>query len=220
MVPIVEKLKSKFSYLPRCWDGQMCVEEMREKNYPHWRQMEWIGFYFQMKCEALLSGFFEIPGESFRAGSVKFDGKYAGVNYDFKAHSMFTYDGGHSKGAILNDKFSMEESIRLHGHHGLILAELSCMYDLEGDFARWHQNIKGKESQYVREGRLTGRANRRRKTSAIVLSILLLTIRQDNLQYLKIYKQGKNADGSPRNLKYMLDTQFLAPFDPLDLISK
>ena len=37
------------------WNGKECIKEMRESNYAHWRQMEWPGFYFQFKCETLLS---------------------------------------------------------------------------------------------------------------------------------------------------------------------
>ena len=49
-----DKIKKAFSYMQREWDGKECVEEMRDSHYPHWRQMEWIGFYFQMQCEKLL----------------------------------------------------------------------------------------------------------------------------------------------------------------------
>ena len=32
--------------LPKMWDGRASILEMRDSTFPHWRQMEWIGFYF------------------------------------------------------------------------------------------------------------------------------------------------------------------------------
>ena len=42
----------------------------------------------------------------------------------------------------------------------------------------------------------------RPKRSACLEQILLLVIGNENREYLDIHKQGRNADGSPRNLKY------------------
>jgi hypothetical protein len=203
--------------MQRDWDGKECVEEMRDSGYPHWRQMEWIGFYFQMQCEHLLSGVFDIPGDSYREGSVVFDGKCEGVNFDFKAHSSYTESGKSKGGTILNDKWSMEQSILTNGRHGLILAKLRCKYDMDGEFKKWHQSVMGEKSEYVRQGEATGRKSRKRKTSAKVERILVLTITKDNLHYLPLIKQGKNSDGSPRNVKYGLSTKHLGLFTPYEV---
>ena len=37
------------------WDGKECIKEMQKNNYKHWKQMESPGFYFQFKCETILS---------------------------------------------------------------------------------------------------------------------------------------------------------------------
>ena len=111
--------------------------------------MEWIGFYFQMQCERLLSGFFTIPGDSYRDGSVEFDGKCEGMNFDFKAHSAFDTKGRFKARTILNDKWSMEQSVQDNGGHGLILAQLRCAYDEDGSFREWHQSVMGNKSAYV-----------------------------------------------------------------------
>lgn len=58
--------------IPRVWEGEKAVLEMKKEGFRHWRQMEWIGWYFQFQCEQLLSGVFEIPGP--RYGNVGFDG--------------------------------------------------------------------------------------------------------------------------------------------------
>ena len=212
------KLKTAFSYLQREWDGRECVEEMRDSGYSTgWKQMEWIGFYFQMKCEQLLKGFFAIPGESYRDGNVEFDGKSEGYNFDFKAHSAFDAEGKPKPNTILNDKLSMEQSIQAYGRHGLILAQLRCTYDFDGSFRLWHQGIKGEKSKYEKEGERTGRKSRVRKVTAKVERLIVLTITKDNLLHLPILTQGKNSDGTPRPLKYGLDTGNLSMFSPFDV---
>lgn len=54
--------KVKLRVLPKIWDGRASTVEMRDAGFPHWRQMEWIGFYFQFLCEKHLSGTADIPG--------------------------------------------------------------------------------------------------------------------------------------------------------------
>jgi hypothetical protein len=45
------KIKEAFSYLQRDWDGREYVEETKEIGHnTGWRQMKWIGFYFQTRA--------------------------------------------------------------------------------------------------------------------------------------------------------------------------
>lgn len=39
----LEKLLKK---MPAVWNGRKAILEMRDADYPHWKQMEWIGFLF------------------------------------------------------------------------------------------------------------------------------------------------------------------------------
>lgn len=212
------KIKKAFSYLQREWDGPTCIEEMRDNGYnTGWKQMEWIGFYFQMKCEELLKEYFIIPGDSFRGGNVEFDGKSEGYNFDFKAHSAFDTKGKPKPRTVLNDKLSMEHSIQANGRHGLILAQLRCNYDTDGSFRRWHQEIIGAKSDYVKEGERTGRRSRIRKVSAKVEKIVVLNITKENLHHLPIVNQGRNSNGAPRSPKYGLDSNKLFLFNPYDV---
>lgn len=212
------QIKNAFSYLQREWDGRGCIEEMRQSGYETgWRQMEWIGFYFQMKCEQLLKGSFSIPGESYRSGNVEFDGKAEGYNFDFKAHSAFDAKGKPKPKTVLNDKLSMEQSIEAHGRHGLILAQLRCTYDHDGSFRRWHQSVIGEKSNYVKKGEKTGRKPRIRKVSAKVERLVVLTITKENLIYLPLVNQGKNSNGASRLPKYGLDTRYLSFYSPYEV---
>jgi len=42
---LIEQLGKKLADMPAQWDGRSAILEMRDADYPHWRQMEWIGFY-------------------------------------------------------------------------------------------------------------------------------------------------------------------------------
>ncbi len=61
---IAEQIGRVLGKIPKKWDGRSSILEMKKADYPHWRQMEWIGFYFQFLCEKDLSGLMEIPGPS------------------------------------------------------------------------------------------------------------------------------------------------------------
>ncbi len=67
-----EQIAEKLKQIPKFWDGKKATLEMKESGYRQWRQMEWIGFYFQYLCEKHLSEIMEIPGT--RYGNVSFDG--------------------------------------------------------------------------------------------------------------------------------------------------
>jgi len=43
---LIEKLEKLLAQMPAVWDGRKAILEMRDSGYPHWKQMEWIGFYF------------------------------------------------------------------------------------------------------------------------------------------------------------------------------
>ena len=70
--------------IPKLWDGKKVISEMKSAGYPHWKQMEWIGFYFQYLCEKHLPSVMQIPGP--RYGNVSFDGM-KDTPWDFKAHA-------------------------------------------------------------------------------------------------------------------------------------
>jgi len=191
--------------LPTVWDGKASILEMKEVDY-NWRQMEWWGFYFELKARAVLENLFEIPGE--RYGTVTFDLKRT-VNFDLKAKAIKSDDHR----AILNDKTAMESSIAKHGEHGVILALCDVEYnDVNRTFQKWHSELKGGKSKYEldREARTT--ASRYRKTRAELAELLFLRVDKDNLALLGTMRQGRNSNGAPRPEKYMLDLDTIDHF--------
>ncbi len=194
--------------LPRIWDGKACVLELKAADY-QWRQLEWIGWWFEFKA---LQGLRSSMGGGVgpRLDSVKFDYSVDGEIWDFKAHPV---GSGKSTGAAyLNDEQAVNECLANEGHIGWQIAVGAATYDDErGSFKAWHDALKGKESVYVREGKLSGRRSRRRKVSFQFQGIAWFEFRSGQELEMAL-KSGwltrgmqvgqRNADGSPRRAKY------------------
>ncbi len=54
--------------------------------------------------------------------------------------------------------------------------------------------------------------SRYRKTRAELMEILFLRLTAKNLDQLAVMKQGRNSNGAPRPLKYLLDLSHAEPF--------
>ena len=93
---ISKQIEVKLKKIPKIWDGRKSIWGMKDSGYKHWRQMEWVGFYFRFLCEKYLSIIMDIPGPKY--GRVEFDA-FKVIPWDFKAHAMNT----RSHQVIVND---------------------------------------------------------------------------------------------------------------------
>lgn len=50
----VDLLQDMLQSIPTFWDGKQSILTLKEHNY-QWRQMEWIGFYFEWLCKDMLA---------------------------------------------------------------------------------------------------------------------------------------------------------------------
>lgn len=196
----VALLTKLLSSLPSEWDGKEAILELRRRNY-NWRQMEWIGFYFEVLCRDRIGADFRVPGGRF--GNVSFD-CFRSINWDMKASVIKT--DRHI--AILNDTAATDDSIAAHGRHGIIMALADADYNDENrSFQKWHSDLKGGISRYERERIARNATSRYRKTRAALRQILFLTITDDNKQNLAMHAQGRNSNGMPRNPKYGINLE-------------
>lgn len=119
--------------IPQVWNGKKAILEMKNADFPHWKQMEWIGFCFQFLCEKYLSKVAEIPGSKY--GNVTFDG-FNVIPWNFKAHAMNTS----SHQIIVNDSEATASAIKDYGQVGLILAigKVVCN-DANRRFQKWQK---------------------------------------------------------------------------------
>ena len=196
---LTELLKS----IPTRWDGKKAILEMKETGYPHWRQMEWIGFYFQCLCERYLRDVMRIPGPQY--GRVAFDGIYE-IPWDFKAHVQSS-----SLQVIVNDLEAIQYGIREYGAVGLILASGEATFDDEQrTFYHWHERLKEGPSRYVKQRIARGARSRRRKVEFSLQEILFLLITADTIKRHGEFQRGfRNSNGNPRRPKLKIDLRHL-----------
>lgn len=198
--------KELLTRLPKYWDGKESILRLKEVDY-NWRQMEWWGFYFEYLCRIALVNEFRIPGDRFV--SVSFDAK-RDFNWDFKAKAIKSDE--HK--AILNDCNAMISTIEKYGQHGVILALCDVEYnDINRTFQNWHENLKGGKSKYELERIKRTSVSRYRKVKAELTEILLIIIKEENLDSLSTYKQGRNSNGMPRPEKFMIDLEDIDEFE-------
>lgn len=204
-VEIAKKLGDKLSReVPKVWDGRESVLKMKAAGSRHWRQMEWIGFYFQFLCEKSLEGLLSMPGPKY--GNSEFDGLLA-IPWDFKAHASNTS----SHQIIVNDWEAIETGIVEFGAVGVILAVGEVEYnDEQRTFQQWHNDLKGGKSKYERERIKRGAWSRLRKTCFTLRQISFLRLSEDTLVKCGSFQTGfRNADGSPRRSKVLIDLEQL-----------
>lgn len=188
--------------IPRLWDGKKAILEMKDDDYPHWRQMEWIGFYFQFLCEKHLSSIIQIPGPKY--GKVSFDG-FKGIPLDFKAHAINTS----SHQIIVNDSIATSRGIEEYGSVGLILALGEVDYnDTKRSFQKWHEELKGGLSKYSKDRIKRGAWSRLRKVVFKLEQISFIEITDDTLIKCGTFQSDfRNSNGLPRKSKVLIDLE-------------
>lgn len=207
---IIDKLAELLAEMPAEWKGRQAILEMKKAGYPHWKQMEWIGFYFQFLCDTKLSSIMEIPGPKY--GRVEFDG-FSEIPWDFKAHPKKNAKGQESKSVIVNDRLATAQAIKKFGGAGLILAIGEAIYnDQDRSFQIWHQEQKSGLSNYEKERILRKAPSRLRKTFFRLSEIDLILLDDKMVKRLGSFQEGfRNSDGSPRNAKVLLDLDSVYP---------
>ena len=197
-------IETAFNGLPTVWDGKTAIIEMKESGYPHWRQMEWIGFYFQHLCEQKLAGLFEFQQPKY--GRVSFDGFFH-IPFDFKAHATNT--SSHS--IIVNDEEAIMHALRDYGAVGLIIAMGDVVYNDENrSFQKWHDDFKGKTSEYVLRNRERGAWSRFRKHNMTLRQITIVELTKTSLMKCGSFQTScRNSNGNIRRAKILIDLEKL-----------
>ncbi len=201
---IARLLASRLANIPTHWDGRSSILEMKESGFKHWKQMEWIGFYFQFLCERFLQDIVDIPGPRYE--KVEFDG-FKEIPWDFKAHAINTT----SHQVIVNDKEAVAWAIKKYGCIGVILALGQVEHnDERRTFQKWHEKLKGGKSRYEKQRIKRGAWSRLRKVRFNLKQISFLKIDEKALTKSGIFQQNfRNADGKPRRGKVLLNLEKL-----------
>jgi hypothetical protein len=199
-----KRIAKALSGIPIHWDGKQVILEMKAANFPHWRQMEWIGFYFQLLCGKSLSPFMRIPGPKY--GKVEFDG-FLEIPWDFKTHAINTS----SHQVIVNDSLAISAGIKEYGCVGLILALGKVEYnDEKRRFQKWHNKLKGGLSDYEQERIKRGAWSRLRKVTLDLQQLSFIQITDETLVKSGSFQSDfRNSNGRPRRSKVLLDLERL-----------
>lgn len=182
------------------WHLKSAVQEMKSNDWPHWRQSEWPGFYFEYREAALGDPEFQ---RGPRYGNVTFD-LQSKLVWDLKVH---VGDGGM---VPLNDQEAVQDCINETGFLGWMILIGTATYASDDD-REWHTNFKGGLSAYSKSNRAAGKPRRRIKGTFTPERIVGFGISGiDALEkalkegWLTGFQKGmKNADGRPRRAKYM-----------------
>lgn len=201
---IAKRISSGFRGIPTLWDGRSAILEMKNAGYIHWKQMEWIGWYFQFLCEKYLKNLVKIPGPKY--DNVQFDG-FEEIPWDFKAHAINTS----SHQVIVNDSEATAKAIKQFGSVGLILALGEVQYnDDKRTFQKWHEDLKGGKSKYELERVKRGAWSGLRKVEFKLKQISFIKIDDSVLVKCGSFQRDfRNANGTPRREKVLLDLEKL-----------
>lgn len=207
--------------VPGSIDAKSAILQMKEEGSKHWRQMEWIGFWFEHFVETKLlglSGF--VPGPKYNR--VSFDLQRDFI-WDLKAHP----DQAGPR-VLLNDQIAISKAIESGRGLGYVVIGGDAKYDETGDFKQWHDELKGKKTAYVEKNEAKGAPSRRRKVTFIPLNIVVYWFSTpeailrglDEGWLLNFQKGMTNSNGRPRNSKFMLVTdkvpsEFIIAFETL-----
>jgi hypothetical protein len=173
---------------------------MKTNDWPHWRQSEWPGFYFEYRESALADKEFQ---RGPRYGNVTFD-LQSKLVWDLKVH---VGEGGM---VPLNDQEAVRDCISENGFLGWMILTGTATYASDKD-REWHTNFKGGLSAYSISNRAAGKPSRRIKGTftpgTIVgfgLSGLDALERALSEGWLIGFQEGMtNSNGRPRRAKFM-----------------
>lgn len=215
---IAKNLAKMLEKLPIEWDGKKAIREMKEGGSRQWRQMEWIGFYFEFLCEKFLSDDrmenMSVRDSRAKYGNVQFDG-FLEIPWDYKAHATNTS----SHKVVINDREAIVNAIQIYGAVGVILAVGDVEYNDENrSFQKWHSELKGGQSNYEKKRIERGAWSRLRKTKFTLRQIMFIKVSEEVLENAGSFQTSfRNADGSPRREKVLLDLEQLTSTDYCDV---
>lgn len=187
------------------WDGRKCIRYLQKHDY-QWRQMEWIGWYFEHKAKGILAECMRVDTGP-KIGNVTIDYLVENKPWDFKAHASQPNDGW----IYLNDVEAVDACVTHLGGIGWVIAVGNAVYDEDGSFKQWHDELKGSVSKYEQRRVLRGARSRRRKKSftcthfIIAQASTLDQIREAigaGILNATMQKGQRNSNGKSRRAKY------------------
>ena len=175
IIDTVKKLRLASQNMPTVWDGRESILEMKDAGFKHWRQMEWMDFYFKFLCQKHFTGIIDIPGKKY--GITEFDA-FREISWDFKVDSVDP--GAYSVPA--NGAGAITDTLSDYGYYGIILAIGDMEFDdKKTSFKKWHDELRGKVSKHDTNKINSGIMSRTRKTTFTLKEIHFICFNSETL---------------------------------------
>ena len=175
IIDTVKKLRLASQNMPKVWDGRESILEMKDVGFKHWKQMEWMDFYFKFLCQKHFTGIIDIPGKKY--GITEFDA-FREISWDFKAHAANTANYN----IIANDAEAIADAISNYIYYGMILAIGNVEYDEDKTFKKWHDELRKETCEYEANKINTGVMSQTRKTAFVLEEIHFICFDSEALQ--------------------------------------
>ena len=194
IIDIVEKLRLASQNMPTVWDGRESILEMKGADFKHWKQMEWMDFYFKFLCQKYFGSIIDIPGKKY--GITEFDA-FGEISWDFKVDSI---DHG-AYSVTANDAEAITDTLSGHGYYGIILAIGNIEFDdKETSFKIWHDELRGKVSKYDTNRINSGIMAQTRKIAFVLEGIHFICFDNETLhQCCGLFQDGFGETGSNKS---------------------
>lgn len=204
-IEIFDTLDDFFVNMTKEWLGIEAYAEMIEHNYRSKYQSEWPGYYLEYKLENYIKDNNKDDIITFyqnrKKGEVDLDLRFPELGFygDLKAHTIS------NKGIQGNDYDTIMK-----------LLETQSVYYIVGN----HETEKDRDHDYVVTKYWNEHQNKKdlksysnkMKYSVKFKSYYILELNKYNKKYIKMFKQGKNSDGSPRKPKISISIKNLNNF--------
>ena len=198
--PVSQIVLDFFRNEQRTWYGRECYETMVSADYRNKFQPEWPGFFLEYRFEEYITRnqlqSLVRYAQDKKKGGIDLDLFFPQISQygDLKAHS------NSSSSVQGNDLKTIKDCINAPGGH---------VYYIVGS----HNTEKDSDHEYEVTFTWNGLQHKsdllsyakKMKYSVTFTDVTILDICKGNEQYLKIFKQGVNSNGKPREPKIMVD---------------
>ncbi len=188
-------------YFPKVFEGKESIKWLH-KHTTQGNQIEWGAIFFEEYCRPLLTNFLGgWNGVRITKGSrIDYQRNY---NWDLKVHSIIDSKRKPQHDIILNDKTSMERIISQESGIGFIVADVKFDFDYNKKLLKWRDIFEKKSKPHSAKSRIMKSKGRIIDLQAIFIkNIQVLNSGLDD--WISVFKQGRQPDGSSRNPKYMI----------------
>jgi len=198
----LKEIANLLKKIPTRWDGKESILEMKNNNGKNWKQMEWIGFYFEYLCQKYLKEIMEF--HKIKYGRTSFDG-FLDVPFDFKTHILNSISK--TKDSVINDTEAILNALQDYRYMVIIMVLGNAEYnDINRTFQNWHEEIKGGKSKYELDRIKRKAPSRLRKIRFDVKEIIIFKFDKNILERCKGFQKGfRNSNGKPRRPKVSLN---------------